>query len=229
MTNRQITTFALAVWALGFLCGIMGHAIYISSEERLNKASEIASVDLLDSITPIDTFQYKPIEGLPRNFDTVPGGNNVFRTSQPSLEQMETILNEYPIDVVIRMNGEEGTGVLPDDERETIESMGKKYIWINAHLGYEKGRGYTKSIDTVQYWMNKGSVLIHCTAGKDRTGYQVAYYMKNTLKWNEKDLWEYTIKYNDWEKFICEGRSGYIKYMEAFYPYEKWLNNKHCK
>ena len=34
---------------------------------------------------------------------------------------------------------------------ETLsETSGKKYVWVNAHLGYVKGKGYTKSLDTLQ-------------------------------------------------------------------------------
>ena len=48
-------------------------------------------------------------------------------------------------------------------------------------------------------------------------------------------LWEYTTKYNSWDKrgYICSphkvkryggglGNWGYIKYMEAFYPLTEW-------
>lgn len=168
-------------------------------------------------------YRYYRIDGLPKRFDTVPETNGtIFRSNQPTKDQLRVILDNYPIYTIIRMNGEEGTGVTIEDERKISNTAGVNFYWINAHLGYVKGRGYLKSIDSIQRILEKGNVLIHCTAGSDRTGYQVARYLRDSKGWGKKKLWEYTTKYNSWKKFICEGRRGYIKYMEAFYGYEEW-------
>lgn len=174
------------------------------------------------------------INNLPSKFDTVPGGNNVFRTNQPSLSQLKSIITNYDIDVVVRMNALEGTGVGINSERKLVESLGKKFVWVNAHLGYKKDSGYVESLDIIQPYLRRGKVLIHCTAGADRTGYQVAKYIKDKYNWSEIDLWNYTIKYNYWDKFICQGLRGYIKYMEAFCTIDQWCENfgkncYHCK
>jgi len=168
-------------------------------------------------------YQFVRINNLPKNFDTVPGGNYVFRSSQPSLKQMSVILKTYDIRTVVRMNGKETTNVSPVQEKQLVESMGIKYVWVNAHLGYVKGKGYIESLNQIQPILQNGHVLIHCTHGADRTGYQVAKYLENKLNWTRKDLWYYTIKYNSWENKIRNKEIGYIKYMEAFYPYNLWL------
>lgn len=172
-----------------------------------------------------DTSNFIRIDNLPSNFDTVPGGNNVFRSNQPSLTQLKSILSVYEIETVVRMNDIEGTGVSISAERKLVESMGKKFVWVNAHLGYKKDSGYIKSMDTIQPYLHNGKVLIHCTAGADRTGYQVAKYLKDKFNWSETELWNYTIKYNYWEKFICQGKTGYIRYMEAFYTFSEWCKD----
>jgi hypothetical protein len=194
----------------------------------------IESVESVNDVVEVSKDTFIRIGNLPSNFDTVPGGNNVFRTNQPSLNQLKSILTNYDIDVVVRMNGLEGTGVSINSEKKLVESLGKKFVWVNAHLGYEKDSGYVKSLDTIQPYLRSGKVLIHCTAGADRTGYQVAKYIKDKYEWSEVDLWNYTIKYNHWEKFICQGLRGYIKYMEAFYTIDQWCedfgkNCYHCK
>lgn len=158
-------------------------------------------------------------------FKSVPGGNNIYRSNQPNLKQLKEFLLTHDVQTVIRMNNEEGTGVSIESERRLVESMGKNFLWVNAHLGYKKGMGYTESIDLIYPILENGEVLVHCTAGKDRTGYIIGYYLLNTLKWTKNEVWDYTIQHNDWEKFISEGRGGYIKYMEAFYPYEEWIKN----
>ena len=125
----------------------------------------IESVESVNEVVEVSKDTFIRIGNLPSNFDTVPGGNNVFRTNQPSLNQLKSILTNYDIDVVVRMNGLEGTGVSINSEKKLVESLGKKFVWVNAHLGYEKDSGYVKSLDTIQPYLRSGKVLIHCTAG----------------------------------------------------------------
>jgi hypothetical protein len=200
--------------------------VLISCAEQEVKSQPIEIKDTLiesknyDSIIP-----FLKINGIPSNFDTVPGycvGKCVFRSKQPKLDELKTLIENYPIDVVVRMNDTEGTGVTIEQERKLVESMGKKFVWVNAHLGYESGKGYLKSLEKVQPILDSGNVLIHCTAGKDRTGYQVGKYIQNNFGWSKQEIWNYTIKYNEWEYYIPQQKRGYIKYMEAFYPYEEW-------
>lgn len=169
------------------------------------------------------------MKGLPSKFDKVPAGNHVYRSNQPTLKQLEKILTNYPIETVVRMNDIEGTGVKITDEQDLVESMGKRFVWINAHLGYKKGEGYVESLKQIQPYLGDGNVLIHCTAGADRTGYQVAKFIETQKGWSKDKLWNYSLKYNDWDRLICMGKMGYVKYMEAFYPYEEWKQKNYCK
>lgn len=194
-------------------------------DDEVNKQDVSNIFDKEEIISDKDTTTFIRIDNLPSNFDTVPGGNNVFRSNQPSNTQLKRILENYNINTVIRMNGLEGTGVSIATEKYIVESMGKEFVWVNAHIGYEKDSGYVGSLNKIQPYLHKGNVLIHCTHGADRTGYQVAKYLKDKFKWSEQKLWEYTIKYNNWETFICQGKLGYIKYMEAFYTIDEWCDD----
>ena len=194
-----------------------------SSQSTDKKVESVDYTKVVKVETKDTDYPFVRINNLPKNFDTVPGGNYVFRSSQPSLKQMSAILKTYDIRTVVRMNGTETTNVSPVQEKRLVESMGVKYVWVNAHLGYVKGKGYIESLNQIQPILQNGHVLIHCTHGADRTGYQVAKYLENKLNWNRKDLWYYTIKYNSWENKIRNKEIGYIKYMEAFYPYNLWL------
>lgn len=190
---------------------------------------DTTQIDTLLIDTTTVQYEQKIIANEPRKFSKVPAGVNVYRSAQPRIDELTSILENYPIDVVIRMNDIEGTGVSIDAERLAVESMGKKFVWVNAHLGFKEGQGYTESLEQIQPYLDSGNVLIHCTAGKDRTGYQVARFIQRQKGWSREKLWNYTIEHNDWELHICQGKKGYIRYMEAFYPYVEWRKQNHCK
>lgn len=196
-------------------------------EKETKPKKEKKSTDKTKSKTPKEKESGPPkkfykIDGMPKNFDKVPGDDNIYRTNQPSLKQLEKMITHYKIKRVIRMNAKEDTNVTPDQERKLVESLGAEYYYVNAHKGYKKGKGYVKSMEEVQPILKKGNVLIHCTHGADRTGYQVAKYLMDKYGWSKRRLWDYTIKYNNWEKYIPNGNQEYIKYLEGFYPYDEW-------
>jgi len=199
-----------------------------------NEKSQVYNTEKIDTLEldlKIDSVEDKFIKlsDLPRKFDKVPAGQHVYRSNQPTIKQLEKILTNYPIETVVRMNDIEGTGVKITDEKDLVESMGKKFVWVNAHLGYEEGKGYIESLKQIQPHLEKGNALIHCTAGADRTGYQVAKFIMDKENWTKDSLWKYSLKYNDWDRHICLGRKGYIRYMEGFYPYEEWKQQNYCK
>ena len=168
------------------------------------------------------------VKKLPSKFEEVPGGGDNFRTNQPSLGQLAYIFEKHPeITTVVRMNAEEGTGVTVEAERECVESSGRKFVWVNAHEGYVSGEGYTQSMDKVLPYLEEGNTLIHCTAGKDRTGFMVARYLKDKgyNNWSDEELYQYTVDFNSWDRkgYICNG-TAYKKYMEGFYTIKDWCN-----
>jgi hypothetical protein len=111
------------------------------TEEQLNRLNFLILTEQ-DNIT------------LPRNFEEVPDGNNNWRSNQPSLTQLEYIINTEGIENVVRMNGDaDSGGVSKADEKELVEGMGVNYYWVNAHKynsgDKDKGIGYTKSMEEV--------------------------------------------------------------------------------
>ena len=166
---------------------------------------------------------------LPRKFELIPGGAGNYRTGQPSLGQLKYILqDEFPeIQRVVRMNASKEVSVSVQKEKELVEGLGKEFIWINAHKGYRPNEGYVDSMAVVIPLLMEGNTLIHCTAGKDRTGFMVARYLKDIGydSWSDEDLYQYTVSFNSWErkKYICN-KTDYRKYMEGFYTINDWCN-----
>jgi|TARA_R110000824_G_scaffold326636_1_gene513580 hypothetical protein len=210
------------------------------SDKKLNIALTVVSVLVVGiSGTLLWKYLYKRRQNtqeggkvndsnLPKNFAIIPGGRGNYRTDQPTLKEFEYIFRKYPkIKNVIRMNGEEGTGVTVEAERKLVENSGRQFIYESAHKGFVDGKGYTQSIEKMVPYLLKGNTLIHCTHGADRTGYIVAKYLQDIKfkKWSKEDLYQYTIEYNSWNNGkICHPGSnwGYIKYLEGFYPIEEW-------
>ena len=210
--NYFITLIVLLIILVIQSCG--------SPEEKV--LPEVVTSDYIEDSVVLTPYSRSKDKKAPYKFSRVPGSDNVYRSNQPKIYELKYLLENFDIETVIRMNDIEGTGVTIEEERRLVESMGKKFIWINAHLGYKPGEGYVKSLDSIQPVLDRGKALIHCAAGKDRTGYMVARYIKNHTDFTGAEIWEYTTSFNSWKRHVCEGKRGYIKYMEAFYSIEEW-------
>ena len=161
-------------------------------------------------------------------FYQIPNSTN-FRSGQPTLPQLAYILETYDIKHIVRMNGNNETSpvgktkVTWDEERKMAECYGVEFHFINAHKPRygEKidgvNLGYTKSMEEIQPYLEKGNTLIHCRNGSDRTGYQVAKYLQNRGMTDQQSLWDYTTNYNGWcEQSTEKFGSGYDTYAQGF-------------
>ncbi len=163
-----------------------------------------------------------------RNFHKIPSSSN-YRSGQPTLEELEHIIKTYGIKDIIRMNkksgGDNDDSVKRDslkrevsvkEEKELAERLGVNFHFINAHNGYEEGKGYVGSTNKVQPILNKGNTLIHCRNGSDRTGGQVGRYMKDNTSKTDQQLWDETVKYNHWCTMGKSKFKPYGKYGQSF-------------
>lgn len=175
------------------------------------------------------------------NIHLIPDGKNNYRSAQITMDAYPDFIKKYGIKNIVRMNGDgadsKHKSSYPQtsiaDEKAMCEKQGCNFHFINAHEGYEKGKGFVGSLDKILPILNKGNTLIHCAHGADRTGYVVASHLQKTGKMKDKDdLWKYTTQYNGWQQMINKNDffgSGYDKYADAFYPIEelkksKWVN-----
>ncbi len=162
------------------------------------------------------------------NFHLIPDGLGNYRSEQLSLNDLERVIKDYGIKNIIRMNGD-GTdtwnGVKRSEEQALCKRLGCNYYFIDAHSGYQYGKGYVKSMEKAHPIMAQGNTLVHCNHGADRTGYIVASFLKNKGYMTDlTKLWNYTIKYNGWQKKISRKKfygTGFDKYADGFYPLDK--------
>ena len=174
-------------------------------------------------------------KGRGLNLDEIPDGKNNFRSGAPTAEQLLYILKHYKVDNIIAMNrnnrSNDTNSMTRSDEEKFIKCYNKayntniKWVRIGSHSGGKCGEGYTDSIKMILPLITNNT-LVHCTWGADRTGYIVARYLKDKgLGGSNEDLWNYTIPYNRWGGpggKICKGSTGYIAYLEGFYPLREW-------
>jgi len=163
-----------------------------------------------------------------------PSVNN-WRSSQPTEEQLRWLIATHGIEHVIRLNGNEGKLTM-EREKQICDELGVMYNngaegYVDSHAGFVSGQGYLGTIQNVLPMLTAGDCLIHCRAGADRTGYLVAAYLKSEgICTDLEELWDYTTSYNHWggrRGHICSGgNTGYIRYLEGFYPFDEWCAAK---
>ena len=164
------------------------------------------------------------------NFHVIPDGKNNYRSAQMSLEDLQKVIKNYGIKTVVRMNGngaDTHTGISIESEKDLCKLLGCNFVFLNAHEGYFKGKGYLQSITKANKLLNAGNTLIHCNWGADRTGFIVGAYLKNAgIITDPEALWNYTIQFNSWNYYIKKGAfKPYFKYAEAILP-PNLLNQK---
>lgn len=132
---------------------------------------------------------------------------------QPTKDELIEII-EAGADVIVRMNGngKDSGGMSIEEEARICADNGARLMFINAHMGYIKGRGYVKSGELISDIMKDGNVFLHCLHGFDRTGHVMAVYLNRVLGWSAKEI----ILLNGWETYLIDKSEGdYYKYYES--------------
>lgn len=132
----------------------------------------------------------------------VPGGANNYRSAQPSLEQLESVLGKGTIRTVIRLNGngKDSGGVPAEQEKALCEKFNTRFLVINPHR-----KDAPRIIDQL---LSEGRCLIHCKHGFDRTGAMVGYHLRQ-LGYSKEEV----IQYNGWEGYLERKGDAYARYM----------------
>lgn len=91
----------------------------------------------------------------------------VYRSAQPSPEQLKKWVRQYGIRTVINLRGD--AGKIAEDERTVVSQLGVKMISIPLTASsLPTGSSLAKLIQTIE--TAEQPMLIHCRGGVDRTG-----------------------------------------------------------
>lgn len=158
------------------------------------------------------------------NFHSIPDGRNNYRSAQIPVsikgkDYLSQVIDKYGIKVIIRFNGD------GDDSRHRSTHP---YTSIESEKQLAKSKGVsfyklssTKDQDKVNSLLSGGNVLIHCAHGADRTGGNVGGYLMKIGFGDTEKIWNYTTKYNGWNRMVKNNpngfsKGGYLKQSQKF-------------
>lgn len=188
----------------------------IPPQEFKNKRSEIAQQFIGDVEDETLNKEF--------NFHLIPDGRNNYRSAQIPVilngkEYLGKVLDKYGIKTIIRFNGDGSDSkhysthpsTTIESEKDLANSKGIKFYNLSS----------TKDQDKVNSLLGQGNVLIHCAHGADRTGGNVGGYLYQIGWGDTKKIWDYTTKYNGWNKMIKNNpdyfvNGGYLKQAKKF-------------
>lgn len=138
---------------------------------------------------------------VPRNFGVVEPGR-IYRSGQIDAFLIERTLDQNDVDVIIDLAADPPGRRDPIVEAETAERLGIEKIDLWGLDG--SGRGdielYKRALDALIDRDQAGKiVLVHCSAGSQRTGGLFAYYRLLVQGWPRTDAWDEYMDYR-WRK-----------------------------
>lgn len=143
---------------------------------------------------------------------------NVFRSSQPTMWQLERITKKYNLKTIVNLKDENRNCPYFLFEEEKCKELGLKLVNVNissrSFPTYERIVKYKEIMENME-----GPVLIHCKAGADRTGifctlYQYFVEKKAMKDTNQLRFWPYG--HFRWSN---AGKSDY--FFEEFAKYQE--------
>ncbi|WP_281036444.1 MULTISPECIES: dual specificity protein phosphatase family protein [unclassified Rhizobium] len=118
------------------------------------------------------------------NFHEVMAGQ-VYRSNQPSSEQLVRYTKDHGIKTVINLRGENESEDWYKDEIKTSRELGLTHINFGMSARQELDMGRVNQLIAIMRDAPK-PILIHCKSGADRTGLATALYLGRIANLGEK-------------------------------------------
>lgn len=102
----------------------------------------------------------------------------IFTSGKPTLDELKTAINTYKIKKILSLDsivGNEVKGLIEDNKLPVIQEI--------FHISPGAPRGECQVLfNTIRNHIDQFPILIHCSAGKDRSGFTVASWLIRTGK-----------------------------------------------
>ncbi len=176
---------------------------------KFNKIKDIFAFYILD---------HGFVRAIYPNLHSIDG--QMFRSSQPSQRQLESLKKKIGVKTIINLRGENGLAAYRF-EKETCERIGLKLVNFRVYSRnppeYEEIKNLETLFKSIEY-----PALMHCKSGSDRTGVVAALYRVLHLKESveiarSKELhWKYG--------HIKKSNTGVLDYFFDQYLFENKSN-----
>lgn len=144
---------------------------------RKSKAPWIACLVVIALvIAGVCCYEFFKYDFFPKRFGVVDAGL-VFRSGQISPRLIKQVLEEHKIKTIVDLQGEKHDAA-HDAEQQAARELGINYYrYPLSGDGTGKIEHYAEALQTLVNSEKAGKpVLVHCSAGTQRTGVAVAYY-----------------------------------------------------
>lgn len=141
--------------------------------------------------------------------------NVLYRSGQPDTDQLEALRDEYGIKTILIVR--KGDSRRVPEEVEHAESLGMKVVRIpiesRVPLTDDEVRRFFQCVDDPA----NHPVLVHCSAGRHRTGYLCAMYRIERQGWSLEKALEEMLSFG----FDRESQTAVEKQLRAYQPQGK--------
>lgn len=148
---------------------------------------------------------------LPKRFTAVDPGV-LYRSSQPSTRQIQKLVDDFGIRTVLIVRA--GSSKRVPDETEFARSIGVRvvHIPINSRQAIpdEQVSEFFECVDDV----DNRPVLVHCSAGRHRTGYLCAMYRIERQGWSVERAVEEMLSFG----FATDSQKAILNQLEGYRP-----------
>jgi hypothetical protein len=135
----------------------------------------------------------------PRNWGVVEEGW-LYRSGQIHPRLIEGVLREHGIDLVIDLSRDDPRSDTSRAENEAVSRLGirKADLWgLNGH-GVGRFEAYPEALEEIARAREAGlRVLVHCSAGSERTGGTIALYRMLYQGWSGQDAYAEYLTYRN--------------------------------
>lgn len=170
-------------------CCFLAVALYTRREEPAPVGEELTPETLMPGFTGVHMKQY----------------GTIYRSAQPDQDQLNRMLNEYPIDVVIRLN-RDTDGMTVEEEAYICRNHTVQFYYFNIEGNIPEVYSQIRNL------LRGGNALVHCRHGYDRTGVIMGLWLKEQGA-TEAEI----LAFNQWQNYLENKGEQYRKYWDAVF------------
>jgi tyrosine-protein phosphatase SIW14 len=186
--------------------------------QRRGRRGRIAAVVILLAVGGVGIPLALRGGGLPKRFAEVDKGV-LLRSGQPTPRQLDNLIDRHGVKTIVIARSDKSEKVL--EETTNAESRGIKVVSVSivsrANITDEQVAQFFSTVDDPA----NRPVLVHCSAGRHRTGYLCALYRIERQGWSKERAIEEMLSFGFDQKdqaIVLEQLQAYVPIRERAHP-----------